>query len=224
MKYVVIRVILSDFDSVLQGVPFDTDDAMFYPATPRHSIGPNSLPPPLLEQTLHPQPLQPQPLHPQSLTPGQPPGHRSSSQPQQLQQTPYPQSVPQRPPPTVTFVFRNRLSISQLIRLHRRPLLEESSLTLHAIVSFRRRRTSDVCSRSAKSGEGMRAFSPRRSLTRSPRTSRARISSRCAAMPVTHHDQLTIGYHSGVLRSLSRLSRAHLRSNPVGVRAGRTLA
>ncbi|KAI0651280.1 hypothetical protein C8Q79DRAFT_996771 [Trametes meyenii] len=29
-----------------EGIPFDTEDAMFYPATPRHSMGPNSMQPP----------------------------------------------------------------------------------------------------------------------------------------------------------------------------------
>ncbi|TBU59887.1 hypothetical protein BD310DRAFT_947657 [Dichomitus squalens] len=77
-----------------EGVPFDTDDAMFYPATPRHSVGPNTLTPPVVEQ----------PLHPQSLTPGQPPSQqRPSSQPQHNHHhPPSQQQTPQRPPSTTT--------------------------------------------------------------------------------------------------------------------------
>ncbi|KAH9893941.1 hypothetical protein C8Q73DRAFT_745604 [Cubamyces lactineus] len=37
-----------------EGVPFDTEDAMFYPATPRHSAGPNTLQPPVLDSRSHP--------------------------------------------------------------------------------------------------------------------------------------------------------------------------
>ncbi|KAI0632879.1 hypothetical protein C8Q77DRAFT_1058522 [Trametes polyzona] len=33
-----------------EGIPFDNEDAMFYPATPRHSAGPNTLQPPNLAQ------------------------------------------------------------------------------------------------------------------------------------------------------------------------------
>ncbi|KAI8972553.1 hypothetical protein BD414DRAFT_517884 [Trametes punicea] len=67
-------------DKPEEGVPFDTEDAMFYPPTPRHSAGPNTLQPPILDA--RPQP----PSRPQS-------------QPQlQREQT----ATPQRPPPIVT--------------------------------------------------------------------------------------------------------------------------
>ncbi|TFK82019.1 hypothetical protein K466DRAFT_557157 [Polyporus arcularius HHB13444] len=68
-----------------EGIPFDTDDAMFYPATPRHSLGPNAFQPPHLEA-----------LHPRSTTP-------DPQQPQlQHRQPPERGQTPQRPPPTVT--------------------------------------------------------------------------------------------------------------------------
>ncbi|KAI0668846.1 hypothetical protein C8Q78DRAFT_212551 [Trametes maxima] len=47
-------------DKPEEGIPFDTEDAMFYPATPRHSMGPNSMQPPVLDPRprgqSHPQP------------------------------------------------------------------------------------------------------------------------------------------------------------------------
>ncbi|KAH9922326.1 uncharacterized protein BXZ73DRAFT_104144 [Epithele typhae] len=78
-----------------EGVPFDTDDAMFYPVTPRHSVGPNSLQPPILDP-------QPQPQHPHSLQPGHPQALQRN--PSQLPQQPptLHQPQPQRPPATVT--------------------------------------------------------------------------------------------------------------------------
>ncbi|CDO75455.1 hypothetical protein BN946_scf184823.g9 [Trametes cinnabarina] len=64
-----------------EGMPFDNDDAMFYPATPRHSAGPNTLQPPVLDP--RPQP----PSRPHS----QPRVHHDQQG-----------ATPQRPPPTAT--------------------------------------------------------------------------------------------------------------------------
>ncbi|RPD60760.1 hypothetical protein L227DRAFT_501092 [Lentinus tigrinus ALCF2SS1-6] len=72
-----------------EGIPFDTDDAMFYPATPRHSVGPNAFQPPHVE-TLRPQSTTPEPQQPQHRH-----THHSHHPPERT-------GTPQRPPPTVT--------------------------------------------------------------------------------------------------------------------------
>ncbi|KAH9856417.1 hypothetical protein C2E23DRAFT_882478 [Lenzites betulinus] len=41
-------------DKPEEGIPFDTEDAMFYPATPRLSAGPNTLQPPILDPRTKP--------------------------------------------------------------------------------------------------------------------------------------------------------------------------
>ncbi|KAI0351610.1 hypothetical protein OH77DRAFT_1429431 [Trametes cingulata] len=63
-----------------EGVPFDTEDAMFYPVTPRQSAGPNTLQAPVLDQ--------------------RPPPHSRTNSQQHVPQEQ--RGTPQRPPPTVT--------------------------------------------------------------------------------------------------------------------------
>ena len=183
---------------------------MFYPATPRHSVGPNSLTPPFVEQ----------PLHPQSLTPGQPPmQRRPSSQPQYPAQ----QQTTPRPPPTVSATFQNHHR-SVLICFDCRPLQERPNHILREIASFLRKKTSDVCFRSAKWDEETQIYCPRLSHTRSQRTSRARISSRLVVnariffLPNDSSSSVL-----GVLCSLPSFSRAHFRTNSMGVCPSRPL-